>query len=349
MLNNNKDLALQSYEKKIVTTLREEKYELPSLQKNKALLDHLAITGNSMTIIANKYYKEQINRLHESYINDFNALFMPLVLDKGLAFDIPEAELQEIIDKYEAKINPFIEKIQIQGRIAREPFFDAEAIKNNWSIGLDGVHTIPFLIALGSTRIIVLDESFNLDLHLFASLGGMPDIRPITNAGDITLPPETYSINLQILMNNEFKQVSIILFKQKLENIDSFLGFMENIVLIVDTKGNIDEDFTGLKWIKNSLQYSLFKKKAFIPLAKILKVGGLIIDKSVSPMQAQKISAMMKSAANLNIGYEINKLGTLQYSILQKKENEPLTFDAFNGVICRIPDVKLGGGKFSTM
>jgi hypothetical protein len=348
MSKNNKDLALQSYEKKIVNTLREEKFELPAILKNKGLLDNLSITGNSMTVIANKFYKEQINKLHDAYIHDFNEIFMPLVLEKGLAFDIPEEELKICIDKYEAKINAFIEKIQIQGRITREPFFDAEAIKNNWSLCLDGVHTIPFLIALGSTRMIVLDESFNLDLHLFASLGGMPDIRPISKAGNINLPPDTFSINLQIMMNNEFKQVSIILLKQKLEKIETFLGFMENIVLIVDTKSQIDEDFTGLKWIKNSLQYSLFKKKEFLPLARLLKVGGLVIDKSVSPMQVQKISAIMKSSANLNIGYEINKLGTLQYSIMQKTEQiEALTYDSFNGVICKIPDIKLGANKLT--
>ncbi len=347
-MNNNKDLALQSYEKKIVTTLREEKFELPALKKYKGLLEHLSDSGNSMNVIANKFYKEQINKAHDAYINDFNELIMPLVLEKGLAFDMPEADVQAIIDKYEAKIYPFIEKIQIQGRINLEPFFDDETIKKDWSLVLDGVNSVPFLIALGSTKMIVLDEAFNLDLHLFASLGAMPDIRPITKAGNINLPPDTFSINLQIMMNNEFKQVSIILLKQKLENIDSFIGLMENIVLIVDTKGNVNEDFTGLKWIKNSLQYSLFKKKEFLPLAKLLKVGGLVIDKSVSPMQAQNISALMKTNANLNIGYAIHKLGTLQYSILQKTEDiESLTFDTFHNVICKIPDVKVGS-KFLT-
>ncbi len=347
MSNNQKDLALQSYEKKIATTLREERYEIPSLQKNKPFLDNLRISGNTMAAIGFKFYKEQITKLHDAYINDFNDIIMPLIFEKGLNFEHPEERLGPCIEKYDLKISKIIEKLQIIGRITFESFYDSDLIASNWSLCLDGVENVPFMIALGSKRIIVLDENFNMDLFLFASLGAMPDIRPMQKAGNIDLPENTFSINLQIMMDNEFKQISLLLLKQKLENIQDFLAFMANISLVVDTKAYIDNDFSGLKWIKNSLEYSLFKRKEFLQVVKALKPGGLIIDKSISPMQVQKIQSVMKVNANLNIGYDIHKLGILQYSVVQKKEQiNALAYDSFEGVICKIPDVNTG--KYGT-
>ena len=152
------------------------------------------------------------------------------------------------------------------------------------------------------------------------------------------------------MLGAEFKKVSILLLKQKLENLEKFFSFMVNIGIVVDTKSNLDEDFSGLKWIKNSIKYSVFKQKDFLNIAKVLKVGGLIIDKSVSPMQTQKIQSLNSSNLNFNVGFDIYKLGTLQYSIVQKVENAPIAFDTFESTICRIPEFTNKGngtGKFN--
>lgn len=350
MQNEQKDLAVQSYEKKIVTTLRQEKYELNSLKRNKEFLEHLNLTGHNAISLANKFYKEQINKIIESYNEAFSNILLPLVLEKGLSFEAPEEDLRECLDKYDYKILKVIEKIQIANKVQQEAFFDQALISENWGLCLDGIENLPFMLALGVNRIIILDEKFNMDLYFFASLGAMPDIKPITKAGNIDMPPDSYSINLQIMLGTEFKKVSILLLKQKFEQLEKFFSFMVNIGLIVDTKSNIDDDFSGLKWIKNSIKYSVFKKKDFLNIAKVMKVGGLVIDKSVSPMQTQKIQSLTSSSLNLNIGFEINKLGTLQYSIVQKTENSPIAFDVFENTICRIPEFnnKTATGKFST-
>lgn len=350
MLNGQKDLAIQSYEKKIVTTLREEKYELNSLKRNKEFLDHLDATGQTAVSLATKFYKDQINKILESYNQEFSEIVLPLVLEKGITFDPPEEQLAECQHKFDFKISKAIEKIQIANKIYQEPFFDAATISENWGLCLDGIENLPLMLSLGVNRIIILDEKFNMDLHFFASLGAMPDIRPIAKAGNIDMPPDSYSINLQIMLGAEFKKVSILLLKQKLENLEKFFSFMVNIGIVVDTKSNIDEDFSGLKWIKNSIKYSVFKQKDFLNIAKVLKVGGLIIDKSVSPMQTQKIQSLNASNLNFNVGFDIYKLGTLQYSIVQKVENAPIAFDTFESTICRIPEFTnkgSGTGKFS--
>ncbi len=338
MVNEQKDLAVQSYEKKIVTTLREEKYELNSLKRNKDFLDHLDISGQNAISLANKFYKEQINKVLESYKQAFNDIVAPLVFEKGVTFDPPEEELKECFDKYDFNLNRVIEKIQICNKIHQEPFFDIVTVADNWGLCLDGIENFPLMLALGVNRIIILDEKFDLNLHFFAALGAMPDIKPISKAGNIDMPPDSYSINLQIMLGTTFKKVSILLLKQKLENLEEFFSFMVNIGLVVDTKYNIDEDFSGLKWVRNSLKHSLFKNKYFLNIAKVMKVGGLIIDKSVSPMQVQKIQTLNSSNLNFNVGFDIYKVGTLQYSIIQKKENSPIAFDTFENTICRIPE-----------
>jgi hypothetical protein len=338
-MSENKDLAIQSYEKKIVNTLREEKYELQSWNKNKNFINSLDTLPISIVNISNKFYKDKLIKLYDSYCHDFSEIILPIIAEKGLTFDVPEDEVRSIMDKYEIKINKIIEKIQISNKIQSENFYDKNLISSSWGLCLDGIDNVPFIMSLGSNRIIVLDENFNLDITFFAMMGAIPDIKPIYSVGNIELPPNTFRINLQLMVGTEFKQVSLIILKQKFENIEKFLSMLNNIGLVVDTKINLEEDFSGLKWIKNSLQYSLFKNKNFLNIAKAVKIGGIVIDKSVSPMQVQKIQSVMKTSANLNIGFEINKLGTIQYSILTKKESLPLAYDAFDRVICKIPDV----------
>ncbi len=351
-MQNEQNLTIQSYEKKIITTLREEKYQLNSLNRNKDFLEHIDISGNNSISLGNKFYNSQITKTIEEYANAFSDIVMPLVLEKGLSFETPEEDLRECMDKYDYKILKIIEKIQIINKIQQEPFFDKNLISDNWGLCLDGIDNLPFMLALGVNRMIILDETFNMNLHFFASLGAMPDIKPISKAGNIDMPPESYNIVLQIMLGTEFKKVSILLIKQKMQKVESFFSFMVNIGLIVDTKSIIEDDFSGLKWIKNSLKYSLFKKKDFLNIAKTMKVGGIIIDKSVSPMQTQKIQSLnMNNNINLNIGFEINKLGTLQYSIIQKKDNIDIVYDSFEDLICKIPDFNTKGSnsnKFST-
>ncbi|MBC7475149.1 MAG: hypothetical protein H7263_12720 [Candidatus Sericytochromatia bacterium] len=344
---SNKDLATQSYEKKIVTALREEKYNLPSLKKNNEFLDSLSIIPNSRNNIANKFYKDNITKATNLYIDSFNELILPLVAEKGTAFEVPEEQLNELMNLYDIKVSRIVEKLQLINRVQDEMFYDLPLISATWGLCIDGMENFPLMMALGSNKIIVLDEDFNMDLHFFASLGAMPDIRPTTKAGNIDLPPNSYNIDLQMMVGNDFKKISILLLKHKLEKLDSFFSFMVNIGLIVDTKSSIKEDFSGLKWIKNSLQYSLFKNKSFLNLTKIMKVGGLIIDKSVSPMQVQKIQSMMKSNVNLDIGFEINKLGILQYSVIQKTDNLNLIFDPMEDMVCRMPEVINKSSKFN--
>ncbi|MFN8575511.1 MAG: hypothetical protein U0354_01515 [Candidatus Sericytochromatia bacterium] len=351
-MQNEQNLTIQSYEKKIITTLRDEKYSLNSLKRNKDFLDHVVVIPTSSINLANKFYKDQINKTIENYNNSFSDILMPLVLEKGLSFEAPEDELTECMNIYDYKVLKIIEKIQIINKIHDEPFFDKNLVHESWGLSLDGIDDLPFMIALGCNRMIVLDENFNLNLHFFASLGAMPDIRPISKAGNVDMPPDSYNIVLQIMLGTEFKQVSILLIKQKMQNLDKFFSFMVNIGLVVDTKSNIEDDFSGLKWIKNSLKHSLFKKKDFLNIAKTMKVGGIVIDKSVSPMQTQKIQSLnMNNNVNLNIGFEINKLGTLQYSIVKKTDNINIVYDSFEDLICKIPDFNNKGtnsNKFST-
>ncbi|GIW21112.1 MAG: hypothetical protein KatS3mg068_0119 [Candidatus Sericytochromatia bacterium] len=338
-MSNNKDLTIQSYEKKIVNTLREEKYELQSWSKNKEFLNSLDIQPTSLINISNKFYRDRIIKLYDSYCNEFSEIILPIIAEKGLTFDVPEEQVRTCMEKYDIKISKILEKIQISNKLQSENFYDKNLISSSWGICLDGIENVPFIISLGSNKVIVLDNTFNLDITFFALIGAIPDIQPITHVGNIELPPNTYRINLQLMVGTEFKQVSLIVLKQKLENIENFLSMISNIGLVVDTKISLEEDLSGLKWIKNSLQYSLFKNKNFLNIAKAIKIGGIVIDKSVSPMQVQKIQTVMKISANLNIGFEINKLGTIQYSILVKKENVPLAYDAFDRVICKIPNV----------
>lgn len=351
-MQNEQNLTIQSYEKKIINTLREEKYSLNSLKRNKDFLDHVVVMPTSSINLANKFYKDQINKTIENYNNAFSDIVMPLVLEKGLSFEAPEDELTECMNTYDYKVLKIIEKIQIINKIHDEPFFDKNLVNESWGLSLDGIDDLPFMIALGCNRMIVLDENFNLNLHFFASLGAMPDIRPISKAGNVDMPPDSYNIVLQIMLGTEFKQVSILLIKQKMQNLEKFFSFMVNIGLVVDTKSNIEDDFSGLKWIKNSLKHSLFKKKDFLNIAKTMKVGGIVIDKSVSPMQTQKIQSLnMNNNVNLNIGFEINKLGTLQYSIVKKTDNINIVYDSFEDLICKIPDFNNKGAnsnKFST-
>lgn len=346
---SDKDLAIQSYEKKIVNTLREEKYELTSLKRNKDFLDGLSIIPDSRISIANKFYKEQIKKINEAYINEFNELILPLVLEKGMSFEPPEDQINECFSKYDLKVSRIIEKIQIFNKLQNEPFYDTKLISESWGICLDGIENFPFMLALGVDKMIVLDEKFDMNLYFFAALGAMPHISPIQKVGNIRLPEQSYSIDLQLMVGTDFKKISILLLKQQLSNLAMFFSIMNNVALILDTKSDIEEDFSGLKWIKNSIQYSLFKRKEFLTLAKLIKENGLILDKSVSPMQVQKIQALMNSGLNLNIGFEINKLGTIQYSIVQKKENIDIVFDSLENVICRIPEVvNTKGSKFMT-
>ena len=350
MLNEQKDLAIQSYEKKIVATLREEKYELNSLKKNKDFLDHLDMSGQNAISLANRFYKEDITKTIEKYKHAFSEIILPLVLEKGVTFEPPEDDLKECFDSFDFKVNKIIEKIQLANKIHQEEFFDVVTIADNWGLCLDGIENLPLMLAFGVNRIIILDEKFDLNLHFFASLGAMPDIKPISKAGNIDMPPDSYSINLQIMLGSTFKKVSILLLKQKLENLEKFFSFMVNIGLVVDTKSNVDDDFSGLRWVRNSLKYSLFKNKDFLNIAKLMKVGGMIIDKSVSPMQVQKIQTLNSSNLNFNVGFDIYKLGTLQYSIIQKTENVPVVFDSFENTMCRIPEFTNktnGTGKFS--
>lgn len=356
MSENQKDLAVQSYEKKIVTSLREEKYPIPSFVRNKDFLDNLSISGRNVLEISNKFYRDKINKLHENYINDFNAIVIPIIAEKGITSELPEEEIYACLSKYEARITRFIEILQLASKITQESFYDQSLIGESWSLCLNSLDYLPFMLSLGSKKIIILDENFKMDLMFFAALGAMPDVRPIAKAGNIAVPPETYSITLQMMVNNQFQQISIILFKQRFESISRIIPLMSNIGLVVDVKADLDQDFSGLRWVKNSFQYSLFKKKEFLELSRNVKMGGLIIDKSVSPMQVQKIPTLVRSPVNLNIGFEIQKIGTLQYSILQKKDAPPLTYDPMEELICRIPDFvnNLGGGdstghKFSTM
>jgi len=333
-----KDLTVQSYEKKIVNSLREEKYQLQSWIKNKEFINSLDVSYNSLVGISNKFYKDRLFKLYDSYCNEFSDIILPIIAQKGLTFDVPEDQVRTLMDKYEIKLSKIIEKLLILNKIQSENFYDRNLISSSWSICIDGIENVPFIISLGASKIIVLDENFNLDITFFALMGAMPDIQPITSVGNIELPPNTFRINLQLMVGTEFKKLSLIILKQKLENIEKFLSMLSNIGLVIDTKIHLEEDFSGLKWIKNSLQYSLFKNKHFLNIAKAIKIGGLVIDKSVSPMQVQKIQTVMKTSANLNIGFDINKIGTIQYSILLKKEVLPLAYDPFDRVICKIPD-----------
>lgn len=338
-MKNEQNLAVQSYEKKIITTLREEKYELNSIKRNKDFLEFMNVSNQDMITLANKFYKEQVDKKLEEYYNAFNDILMPLVLEKGLSFEPPEEELNECVNKYDYMVLKIIEKIQIINKIHHEPFFEQDLISNNWGLCIDGISDLPFMMALGVNRMIILDENFDMNLHFFASLGAMPDIKPISKAGNIDMPPETYNIILQVMVGHEFKKVSILLIKQKMKNLEKFFSFMVNIGLVLDTKTSIDSDFSGLKWIKNSLKHSLFKNKDFLNIAKTMKIGGIVIDKSVSPMQTQKIHTLnMNANLNLNIGFDIHKLGTLQYSIIKKSENINIVYDSFENTICKIPD-----------
>jgi len=336
MANRKKDLVVQTYEVKLANTLRVEKYDLQSLKRNQQFLDALeknSLKGGVISL-AYKFYNDQIQDFYEEYIEKFNELILPLIFERGLNFSIPEEEIRDLIETYDRKINKQIEKIQVLGRIKNDKSFNRDLIYSTWSVALDGVQSIPFLLALDSRKIIVTDEKFNMDMSFFASLGAIPDIRQISRAGNITFPPNTFSINLQIMLNNEFRQVSILLLKQKPSNLGDFIRIMTNVSLVVDTKSYLDTDFSGIKWIKNSLRHSLFKKKYFLPLASVIRTGGMIIDKAVSPMQIKNIQSM-RSNVNLDIGYEINKIGTIQYSVITKTANYPLVYDEFDKIICR--------------
>lgn len=339
VMQNEQNLTVQSYEKKIITTLREEKYQLNSIKRNKDFLEYMNISNQDMITLANKFYKEQIDRKLEEYNDAFNEILMPLVLEKGLSFEPPEEELNECMNKYDYLILKIIEKIQIINKIHNEAFFEKNIVSDNWGLCLDGVSNLPFMMALGVNRMIILDENFDMNLHFFASLGAMPDIRPISKAGNIDMPPESFNIVLQVMVGHEFKKISILLIKEKIQKLEKFFSFMVNIGLVLDTKNSVDADFSGLKWIKNSSKYSLFKNKDFLNIAKTMKLGGIVIDKSVSPMQTQKIQTLNVNAnLNLNIGFDIYKLGTLQYSIIKKSDNVNIVYDSFEDTICKIPD-----------
>lgn len=348
-MSENKDLSVQSYERKIVNTLRVEKYPLDSINKNQDFLNSFQGINDEISWAA-KFYKERINKLNESYAKDFEGLVLPSVFEKGMAFDPPEEMIFLLKNKYEKKVTSYIEFLQIISKIRNEAFYNQQLINSGWTVCFNSIDHIPFILGLGSSKVIIFDPNFNMDLHFFVSLGAMPDMRPLPQVGSIMMPPDTYLINLQIMIGTSFKQASIILMKQKAEDIQNIKTFMNNISMIVDTKFNIDDDFSGLKWVKNSFQYSLFKKKDFLDIAKSLQVGGFIIDKSVSPMQVQKIQTLVKSNVNLNIGFELFKLGTTQYSFMQKKENVNIVYDSFEELICKMPDFvsKMNANKTNT-
>ncbi|MEK7433991.1 MAG: hypothetical protein AABZ74_12715 [Cyanobacteriota bacterium] len=336
-MSEDKDLSVQSYEKKIVNTLRAEKYPIEIINKNSDFLNSFQGVTDEISWAA-KFYKEKINKLAEAYAKDFEALVLPSVFEKGMGFEPPEEMINTLKSRYEKKISGFIEFLQISTKIRTENFYHQPTISTGWTVCFNKVDHIPFLLSLGSSKIIIFDPTFTTDLHFFVSLGAMPDIRPLTQVGNIQMPPETYLINLQVMIGAGFKQASVIVMKQRAEDIQNIKTFMNNIVMIVDTKFENEDDFSGLKWVKNSFQYGLFKKKDFLDIAKSLQIGGVIIDKSVSPMQVQKIQSLIKSNVNLNIGFELFKMGTMQYSFIQKKENVNIVYDAFESLICKMPD-----------
>lgn len=348
-MSQSKDLTEQSYEKKIVNTLREEKFKLDSIKKNLDFIKNLSLMGDEVSW-ANKFYIAEIDKTHELYKHDFERLILPMVIEKGMGFEIPEENIAELKNKYEQKVTRLIELIQIMAKIKMEPFYSQSSLSTLWTVCFNRVNHIPFLIGLGAQKIMIFDPSFNMNLHFFASLGAMPDIRPLPSVGNIQMPPDTYLVNLQVMIGSTFKQASIILIKHLPENMTNLQMFMNNVFMVVDTKLDIDDDFSGLKWVKNSFQHSLFKKKYFLEVAKSLKLGGLIIDKAVSPMQVQKIQTLVKSSLNLNIGFELYKIGTTQYSFIQKRENVNIVFDSFESIICKMPDFvsNMGSNRTST-
>ncbi|MFN4150683.1 MAG: hypothetical protein ACK4IX_07045 [Candidatus Sericytochromatia bacterium] len=352
MADNHKEIATQSYEKKIARTLLSEKFQLPIYVKNKSFIDSLDLMPVELVQIANKFYKDRISKVYEEFVNKFDELVVPLISEKGINTELPEEEIQKLIALYDIKINRFIEIITLYSKIKDESFYHKDLIEQGWSLCLNGMAYLPLMMAMGSKRIIVLDESFSMNLMSFAEMGAMPDIKPITKVGNIAVPPETYSVNLQFMVGNSFKQVLLVLFKQKFESISKLIPMMSNISMVGDFKSEIEEDFSGLKWVKNSYQYSLFKRKDFLELFRNLNIGSLVIDKAVSPMQVQKIPTLVKGNANLNIGFDIHKIGTLQYSILQKKDNTPIMYDIYDSVICRASEFHVSSetaNKFSTM
>lgn len=352
MANDYKEIATQSYEKKIAMTLLTEKYQIPTYVKNKTFIDNLDLVPTDLINVANKFYKEKITKTFEDYVKKFDELVVPLISEKGLNTDLPEEEIQKLITIYDIKINRFIEVITLYSKIKNESFYDKELIEDGWSLCLNGMEYLPFMLSLGTKKIIILDENFSMNLMAFAEMGAMPDIKPINKVGNIAVPPETYSVNLQFMVGTSFKQVLLVLFKQKFESVCKLLPMMSNISMISDIKSDIDEDFSGLKWVKNSYQYSIFKKREFLELIRNLRIGSLVIDKSVSPMQVQKIPTLVRGSANLNIGFDIHKIGTLQVSILQKKDNVPILYDIYDSVICKASDFYASSettNKFSTM
>jgi len=330
-----KDLTIQSYEKKIANTLREEKYEIPSFQKYSKFIESISAPDDDIKSIAYKHYKKKIYTLRDSYITEFDEILLPIISEKGLNFEFPEGTLGPCIYKYDTEVGRIIDLLLLIGRITNEPYYDSNLLSTSWGISLDGINNIPFMLALGCSKMIVLDEHFNMDLHFFAALGGMPDIRPLSKVGNIELPPNTFNINLQVLLGTQFKQIAIILLKQSLDAVENFAHLFTNIGLVVDTKSAVHRDFSGIKWIKNSSEYSLFKQKSFLHFCKAMKLNGLIVDKSVSPMQTQKIQSLSNRTIDLNVGFEVNKIGTIQYSVIQKKEDIPITYDSFNEVIVK--------------
>ena len=187
-----KDLAIQSYEKKIANTLREEKYELPSFQKYSKLIENISAPDDDIKSIAYKHYKKRIYSLRESYIQEFDEILLPIISEKGLNFEFPEGTLGPCIYKYDTEVGRIIDLLLLIGRITNEDYYDANLLSSSWGISLDGINNIPFMLALGCGRMIVLDEHFDMDLHFFAALGGMPDIRPLTKVGNMELPPNTF-------------------------------------------------------------------------------------------------------------------------------------------------------------
>ena len=348
-MSQNKDLTEQSYEKKVVKTLREEKFELESIKKNLDFIKNLSLMGDEVAW-ANKFYTTEIDKIHESYKNEFEKIILPLVIEKGLSFEIPEEDVAEVKNKYEQKIAKVIELLQIIAKIKNEPFYNLSSLSTLWTVCFNRVNHIPFLIGLGAQKIMIFDPTFNMNLHFFAALGAMPDIKPLPKVGNIEMPADTYLVNLQVMIGSTFKQASIILIKHLPEDMTNLQMFMNNVFMVVDTKLDLEDDFSGLKWVKNSFQHSLFKKKYFLEVAKALKLGGIIIDKAVSPMQVQKIQTLVKSNLNLNIGFELFKIGTTQYSFIQKKENVNIVFDAFESIICKMPDFvsNMAGNRVST-